>query len=103
MLFKRVICCLRGLCAVQMGYMDFPFLDPSKGCEGERNTVQGGYMLFRGGICCSGGLYAVQAGYMNFQGGYMWKIMVKIVATIVVASRPPNGDRLQRRPLVPKL
>ena len=30
-----------------------------------------------------------------------WKIMMKIVATNVVASRPPNGDRLQRRPLVP--
>ena len=26
---------------------------------------------------------------------------MKIVATIVVASRPPNGDRLQRRPLMP--
>ena len=25
------------------------------------------------------------------------------MATNVVASRPPNGDRLQRRPLVPKL
>ena len=31
------------------------------------------------------------------------KKTVKIVATNVVASRPPNGDRLQRRPLVPKL
>ena len=30
-------------------------------------------------------------------------IMMKIVATNVVASRPPNGDRLQHRPLVPKL
>ena len=30
-----------------------------------------------------------------------WKIMMKIVATNVVASRPPNSDRLQRRPLVP--
>ena len=30
------------------------------------------------------------------------KIMAEIVATNVVASRPPNGDRLQRRPLVPK-
>ena len=29
------------------------------------------------------------------------KIMAEIVATNVVASRPPNGDRLQRRPLVP--
>ena len=29
--------------------------------------------------------------------------MKKIVATNVVASRPRNGDRLQRRPLVPKL
>ena len=27
--------------------------------------------------------------------------MAEIVATNVVASRPPNGDRLQRRPLVP--
>ena len=27
--------------------------------------------------------------------------MVEIVATNVVNSRPPNGDRLQRRPLVP--
>ena len=52
-------------------------------------------MLFRGVICCSGGLYAVQEGYM------LKKIMMKIVATNVVASRPPNGDRLQRRPLVP--
>ena len=32
-----------------------------------------------------------------------WKIMVKIVATNVVARQPPNGDRLQRRPLVPIL
>ena len=30
------------------------------------------------------------------------KIMVEIVATNVVASRPPNGDRMQRQPLVPK-
>ena len=29
------------------------------------------------------------------------KIMTEIVATNVVASRPPNGDRLQCRPLVP--
>ena len=29
------------------------------------------------------------------------KITMEIVATNVVASRPPNGDRLQRRPLVP--
>ena len=29
------------------------------------------------------------------------KITVEIVATHVVASRPPNGDRLQHRPLVP--
>ena len=27
---------------------------------------------------------------------------MKIVATNVVASRPPNGDWLQRRPLVPE-
>ena len=30
------------------------------------------------------------------------KIKAEKVATNVVASRPPNGDRLQRRPLVPK-
>ena len=29
------------------------------------------------------------------------KIMTEIVATNVVASQPPNGDRLQRQPLVP--
>ena len=29
------------------------------------------------------------------------KIMMKIVATNGVASRPPNADRLQCRPLVP--
>ena len=29
------------------------------------------------------------------------KITAEIVATNVVASQPPNGDRLQRRPLVP--
>ena len=29
------------------------------------------------------------------------KITAEIVATNVVASRSPNGDRLQRRPLVP--
>ena len=27
--------------------------------------------------------------------------MMKIVATNRVASQPPNGDRLKRRPLVP--
>ena len=31
----------------------------------------------------------------------MNKVTSEIVATNVVASRPPNGDRLQRRPLVP--
>ena len=31
------------------------------------------------------------------------KITVEIVATNILASRPPNGDRLQRRPLVPKV
>ena len=35
------------------------------------------------------------------QGGGK-KITVKIVATNVVASRQPNVDRLQHRPLVPK-
>ena len=73
MLFRGVICCSGGL----------------YGCSGGLYAVQGGYMLFRGVICCSGGLYAK-------------KIMMKTVATNVVASRPPNGDRLQRRPLVPK-
>ena len=29
------------------------------------------------------------------------KMTMKIVATNVVANRLPNGDRLQRRPLVP--
>ena len=29
------------------------------------------------------------------------KTMVKIVVAIVVARRPPNGDQVQRRPLVP--
>ena len=38
------------------------FLDPStpslrKGCVGEKNSVQGGYMLFKGVMCCSDGLY----------------------------------------------
>ena len=99
-----------------LGYWPFEplslnkFFDPStpsirKGRDGEK-------LLFRGVICCSGGLYAVVQGrYMLFrgviwvfrgviyavQGGYMRKIM----ATIIVASRPPNDDRLQRRPLVP--
>ena len=35
------------------------------------------------------------------ESGEKWKIMAEIVATNVVASRPPNGDRLQSRPLVP--
>ena len=35
-------------------------------------------------------------------GGEKKKIMMKKVATNVNASRTPNGDRLQRRPLVPK-
>ena len=30
------------------------------------------------------------------------KIKTFLVATNVVASQPPNGDRLQPRPLVPK-
>ena len=30
------------------------------------------------------------------------KITAEIVATNVIDSRPPNGDRLQHRPLVPK-
>ena len=54
-----------------------------KGCDGEN-------ILFRGVICCSGGLYAVQEGYM------LKKIIMILVATNVVASRPPNCDRLQR-------
>ena len=59
--------------------------------------VQEGCILFRGVICCSGGLYGCSGGLYAVQGGYMRKIM----ATIIVASRPPNDDRLQRRPLVP--
>ena len=34
-------------------------------------------------------------------GGKKKKIKTYLVATNVVASRPPNGDRLQSRPLVP--
>ena len=75
MLFSGVICCSGGLYAVQEGYMD----------------VQGGYMLFRGVICCSGGLYAVQEGYM------LKKIMMILVATNVIASRPPER-RLTKNP-----
>ena len=75
---------------------------------------RGGYMLFRGVICCSGGLYAVQEGYMDVQGGLviccseglfavqegymMKKIMMVLVATNIVASRPP-----ERRLLMPKV
>ena len=45
-------------------------------------------------------------GYVRLNWGWVGvltkkKITVEIVATNVVASRPPNGDRLQRRPLVP--
>ena len=51
-------------------------------------------MLFRGVICCSGGLYAVQEGYM------LKKIMMILVATNVVASRPaehrPTGTPTAR-------
>ena len=74
-LFKGVICCSGGLYAVQEGYMD----------------AQEGCILFRGVICCSGGLYAVQVGYMDVQEGYMMKkIMMILLATNVVASRPPE-------------
>ena len=46
-------------------------------------------ILFRGVICCSGGLYAVQVGYMDVQEGYMMKkIMMILVDTNIVASRP---------------
>ena len=31
------------------------------------------------------------------------KIKIFLVATNVVASRTPNGDRLQHRPLVPEI
>ena len=41
-------------------------------------------MLFRRVIFCSGGLYAVREGYM------MKKIMMFLVATYVIASRPPD-------------
>ena len=58
----------RGLYAVQVGYMD----------------VQEGCILFSGVIYCSGGLYAVQEGYM------MKKIIMILVASNVVASRPPE-------------
>ena len=40
--------------------------------------------MFRGVICCSGGLYAVQEGYM------LKELMMILVATNVVASRPPE-------------
>ena len=40
--------------------------------------------VFRGALCCSVGLYAVQEGYM------MKKIMMILVATNIVASRPPE-------------
>ena len=39
---------------------------------------------------------------MDVQEGYMLKkIMLFIVATNVVASRPANANRLERPPLVP--
>ena len=47
-------------------------------------NVKGGYMLFRG-------LYAVQKGYIDVQECYMLKkIMMFLVATNVVANRPPE-------------
>ena len=53
--------------------------------------AQEGRVLFRGVICCSGRLYAVQEGYMNVQKGYMLKkIIIFLVATKVIASRPPE-------------
>ena len=53
--------------------------------------VQEGCILFRGLIYCSGGLYAVHEGYMDVQEGYMLKkIMMFLVATNIVASRPPE-------------
>ena len=54
------------------------------GCSGRLYTVHGGDMLFRGVICCSGGLYGCSGGYI------LKKIMMCIVATNVVASRPPK-------------
>ena len=74
-LFRRVICCSERLYAVQEGYID----------------VQEGRILFRGVICCTGGLYSVLEDYMDVQEGYMLKkIMMFILATHVVASRPPK-------------
>ena len=73
--FRGVICWTGGIYAAQGGYMLF------------RRVI----WMFRGVICCSGGLYDVQVGYMDFEEGYMMKkIMMILVATNVVASRPPK-------------
>ena len=64
------------------------FFDP---CTSSMRKVDNGgkNILFRGFTCCSGELYAVQEGYMDAQEGYMLKkIMMFLVATNVVASRP---------------
>ena len=47
--------------------------------------------MLRRVVYCSGGLYAVQESYMDVQEGYMLKkMMIILVATNVVASRPPE-------------
>ena len=92
MLFRRVICCTGGLHTVQGVICCSGRL---YGCSGELYTIQGGYIMlfrmvlwmFREVLCCSGGFYAVQGGYM------MKKIRMVLVATNIVASRPP-----ERRP-----
>ena len=93
------IYCSGGLYAVQGGYMLFRGVICCSGglygCSGGLYTVQGGYMMFRGVICCSGGLYAVQEGYM------LKKIMMILVATNVVASRP-TGTPTARAKMIPK-
>ena len=63
MLFRGVICCSGGL----YGCSGTPSM--RKGCDGE----------FRGVICCSVGLYGCSGGLYAVQGGYMRKIMMKIV------------------------
>ena len=48
-------------------------------------------MLFKWVVCCSGGLYAVQEGNMDVQQGSMLKkITMFLVATNILASRPPK-------------
>ena len=62
---------------VPPGFFDLSTPSMRKECDGENMDVQGGYM-------------DVQWGYILFRGGYMMKkIMMILVATKVVASRPP--------------